>query len=126
VSEALNGLAAVGVKRNPMTVMALSLATCGLYALWWGYAYGLEIKSALGRDDLNVTQDALLALPTCGLWGVYAFAYKYPLLLVEMQRRVGLPRNDIAFFTLLLTLAFFPAACFMIQTELNKIWDAAA
>jgi hypothetical protein len=119
-------LQALGVKREPMTVMLLSLVTCGLYALWWGYVYGNEIKAALGRDDLNVALDTALAVPTCGLWGVYAFAYKYPLLLVEMQRRVGLPRNDIALITLLLTLAFFPAACFMIQTELNKIWDAAA
>ncbi|HEY0004801.1 MAG TPA: DUF4234 domain-containing protein [Pyrinomonadaceae bacterium] len=120
-----SGLASVGVKRDPVMVLVLTLLTCGIYAIWWYYTYATEVKDALGREDLNPLTDLLLGFVTCGVWAIYAFFYKYPQLLMEMQRRAGLPTNDITMMTLLLGILFSPAAIFIIQSELNKIWDAA-
>lgn len=120
------GLYAVGQKRDPIMAIVFTFLTCGIYGIWWIYTYATEIKNALGREDLNPTMDLVLGIVTCGIYAIYAFYYKYPSLLVEMQRRVGLPVNDITMLTLILAFVFSPASLFLIQTELNKIWDAAA
>ena len=118
-------LLTVGQNREPLTVILLSIVTCGIYALWWSYTYATEIKNALGREELNPGMDIVLTFVTCGLWGVYAFYFKYPKLLTEMQPRAGLPVNDISLITLLMAFVFSPVSFFLIQSELNKIWDAA-
>jgi hypothetical protein len=118
-------LLAVGQKREPGMVILFTILTCGIYNLWWWFTYAGEVKTALGRQDLNPVSDFLLGLVTCGIWSAIAFWHKYPKLIMEMQQRVGLPPNDISTTTLLLGLFFFPAAQFIIQSELNKVWDAA-
>lgn len=119
------GLMSVGEKREPGMVILFTFLTCGIYGLWWFHTYATEIKNSLGRQDLNPTTDLLLTFVTCGIWGIVAFYYKYPKLLVDMQQRVGLPPNDISTMTLLFAFIFGPISIFMIQSELNKIWDAA-
>ncbi|HEY0408099.1 MAG TPA: DUF4234 domain-containing protein [Pyrinomonadaceae bacterium] len=119
------GLMSIGEKRDPIMVLLFTLITCGIYGLWWFHTYATEIKNSLGRQDLNPTTDLILTFVTCGIWGVFAFYYKYPKLLVDMQQRVGLPPNDISMMTLLFAFIFGPVSIFLIQTELNKIWDAA-
>jgi hypothetical protein len=115
----------IGEKRDPGMVLLFTLLTCGIYGLWWFHTYATETKNALGRQDLDPGKDLLLTFVTCGIWGVIAFYYNYPKLFVDMQRRVGLPPNDISTTTLLLGILFSPAAIYIIQSELNKIWDAA-
>lgn len=119
------GLLAVGEKREPVTVILLSLVTCGIYAIWWYYTMATEIKNSLGREDLNPGMDLLLMFVTCGIWGIIAFYYKYPKLMVDMQQRVGLPVNDISTMTLIFAFVFGPVSIFMIQDQLNTIWNAA-
>lgn len=118
-------LMSVGEKREPGMVILFTILTCGIYGIWWFHTYATEIKNSLGRQDLNPTTDLLLTFVTCGIWGIFAFYYKYPKLLVDMQQRVGLPPNDISMMTLLFAFIFGPVSIFLIQTELNKIWDAA-
>lgn len=120
------GLLAVGEKRDPIMVIVFTIITCGIYGLWWMYTYGTEVKNSLGRQDLNPGTDLVIGLVTCGIWSTIAFWYKYPKLIMEMQQRVGLPPNDMSMMTLLLGIFFAPASLYIIQTELNKIWDAAA
>ncbi len=119
------GLMSVGEKRDPMMVIVFTIITCGIYGLWWMVTYGNEVKNSLGRQDLNPGMDLVLGFITCGIWSTIAFWYKYPKLIMEMQQRVGLPPNDISMMTLLLGIFFAPASLYIIQTELNKIWDAA-
>lgn len=117
-----NGLDAVGKKRDPLMVLALSLLTCFVYLIYWWYISGVEIKNALGREDLNPALDITLGLLTCGLYFVY-LAYRYPQLIMEMQTRAGMPRREIAVVSLVLYILFAPVSGFMIQSELNKIWE---
>jgi hypothetical protein len=119
------GLMAVGQKREPGMVILFTFLTCGIYGIWWMVTYGNEVKAALGRQDLNPVMDLLIGIVTCGIWSTIAFWYKYPKLIMEMQQRVGLPPNDISTMTLLLGIFFAPASLYIVQSELNKTWDAA-
>src|SRR5947209_1222552 len=118
-------LLSVGEKRDPGMVLLFTFLTCGIYAIWWFHKYATEIKNALGRQDLNPGTDLLLTFVTCGIWGIIAFYNKYPKLITDMQQRVGLPPNDISSTTIILGILFSPAAIYIIQSELNKVWDAA-
>jgi hypothetical protein len=119
------GLFSLGEKREPGLVILFTFLTCGIYGIWWYHTYATEIKNSLNRQDLSPTRDLLLTFVTCGLWGIIAFYYSYPKLFVDMQQRVGLPPNDISTTTVLLGILFAPVSIYMIQSELNRIWDAA-
>jgi uncharacterized membrane protein YidH (DUF202 family) len=119
------GLYAVGEKRDPILVLVLALVTCGIYGIYEIYKVSSEIRDALGRQDVNPTMDIVLGIVTCGLYFIY-LAYRYPQLILEMQDRVRLPRNDISLVSIILAICGLSmVSLFMIQTELNKIWDNA-
>ncbi len=120
------GQMSIGQKRDPIMIIVFSLLTCGIYGIYWFYMVITEIKDALGRQDINPALEIVLGIVTCGLYFIY-LVYKYPQLMLEMQSRVGLPRNDVSLISLLVTIfGLFPVAMFIIQSELNKIWDAAS
>ena len=119
------GLYAVGEKRDPIMVLVLSFVTCGVYGLYEIYKVSSELRAALGRQDINPTLDIVLGLVTCGLYFIY-LAYRYPQLILELQDRTGQPRNDISLVSIILAICGLSVvSIFMIQTELNKVWDAA-
>lgn len=121
------GLTAVGEKRDPAMVIVFGIITCGIYLYFWIYQTSTDIKNALGgRDDINPTMDIVLTIVTCGLYGIYLF-YRYPQLLLELQDRTSQPRNDISTISIILAVVGLGIiSIFMIQTELNKVWDAAS
>lgn len=119
-----SGLRSVGTKREPVLVLLLPLLTCGIYLVYWWYVTGTEIRDAVGRNEINPALDLVLGILTCGLYYIY-LSYREPQYLLEMQDRVGLPRNDITVISLILYLLFAPVTLLLIQTELNKIWEAA-
>lgn len=121
------GLSAVGEKRDPAMVIVFGILTCGIYLYYWIYQTSLEIKNALGgREDINPTMDIVLTIVTCGLYFFY-LAYRYPQLLLELQDRTAQPRNDISTISIILAVVGLGiVSLFMIQTELNKVWDAGA
>ncbi len=120
------GLTGVGEKRDPIMVIVFGILTCGIYLYYWIYQTSTEIKNALGgREDINPTLDIVLTIITCGLYLIY-LCYRYPQLLLEMQDRTAQPRNDISTISIILAICGLSiVSLFMIQTELNKVWDAA-
>jgi len=119
------GLFAIGEKREPVMVLVLTFVTCGIYGFYEIYKVSSELRDALGRQDINPTLDIVLGIVTCGLYFIY-LAYRYPQLILEMQDRVRLPRNDISLVSIILAVCGLSmVSIFMIQTELNKVWDAA-
>ena len=119
-------LPSVGVHREPINVMLWGIFTFGLYAVWWAFKYTREIKRALGRADLTPTRDLLLTIVTGGLYGLYAYGWKYPKLIKELQLIVGLPVHDCARQVLLLNLTGLNmVSLFVVQSELNKVWQAS-
>ncbi len=120
------GLTAVGESRDPIMTIVLAIVTCGIYMYFWIYQTSTEIKNALGgREDINPTLDVVLSIFTCGLYIIY-LAYRYPQLINELQDRAGQPRNDISTISIILAVVgLWIVSLFMIQTELNKVWDGA-
>jgi uncharacterized membrane protein YidH (DUF202 family) len=119
------GLYSIGEKRDPIMVLVLAFVTCGIYGIYEIYMISSEIRDALGRADVNPTMDVVLGIFTCGLYFIY-LAYRYPQLILEMQDRVRLPRNDISLVSIILAVCGLSiVSLFMIQTELNKIWEAS-
>jgi hypothetical protein len=119
-----SGLFAVGEKRDPVMVLVFTLLTCGIYGWYWWFVTATDVKNALQREDINPTMELVLGFVTCGIYLIFMY-YKYPQLLLEMQNRVRLPSNDLSTVSLLLGIFFPLAAMLILQTELNKIWDAA-
>ncbi len=119
-----SGIITPGEKRDPLMVLILGLLTCGIYAVYWVYKTSSEIRDALGRADVNPVLDTVLTILTCFIWLIY-LSYKYPQLLLQLQERAGQPRNDISLVSLILAIVgLTPISLYMIQSELNKVWDA--
>jgi hypothetical protein len=120
------GLTAVGEKRDPVMVIVYGLLTCGIYLYFWIHQTSTDIKNALGgREDINPTMDVVLTICTCGLYFIY-LCYRYPQLLLELQDKAAQPRNDISTISIVLALCGVGiVSLFMIQTELNKVWESA-
>lgn len=119
-----NGLNAIGKRRDPVMVLVLSLVTCFVYLVYWWYISGVEIKNALGREDLNPTLDTILGVVTCFIYFIY-MAVRYPQLIMELQAKAGMPRTEIPVVSQVLYILFAPVSAFMIQSELNRIWEFA-
>jgi Domain of unknown function (DUF4234) len=119
------GLQIVGVKRDPVMILVYTLITCGIYGIWWWYTMMTEVKNALNRQDINPVMELVLSLVTCHIYMIY-LCYKYPKLMLEMQQRAGMPPNDISTICVILPLfGVTIVSLILMQTELNKIWDAA-
>ena len=119
------GLLSVGERREPVLVAVLTIVTCGLYMLYWWYAVSKETKDSLGRQDINPAMEIVLSVLTCGLYSIY-LCYKYPKLMLEMQDRAGMPRNDISTVSILLAaFGLGLVSVIIMQSELNNIWNAA-
>ena len=118
-------MSAPGFERSIATSVILSLVTCGIYAIIWIHAIGKDIRNNLNRDDPNPNMDVLLMFVTCGIWSIYML-YKYPTMINEMLQRRGLPANEsLPLISVLLGVfgAGFVSIA-MMQSELNKLWQA--
>ncbi len=111
-----------GEVRNPMQVWILTIATCGLYGLYWWYLVGNELKAYLGRDDLNPTMDVVIVL-LCGFYAYY-LPIKYGKLIQEAQQRAGMPNAEDQGVMFLLMMFLCGYGYAKMQEELNKVWEA--
>jgi hypothetical protein len=119
------GLEAVAEPRNPALVLVLSFVTCYVYLVYWWYLTGKEIKAATGNQELNPQLDLILNILTLSLYSIY-LSYKYPKLMLEMEGRVQIEEKDQSLLTTLLSLfSLGPIAAYLVQTDLNRIWEAA-
>jgi hypothetical protein len=115
---------ALGEERGVVSTVVLSLLTCGIYGMVVMYRIGEELNAHRERRDTNPGVDLLLAIVTCNLWGIYLM-YKYPRLLQETMAEEGMPTSDIGVACLLLSIfGFRVVALAILQSELNKHWEA--
>jgi len=117
-----------GEVRSPMTVTILTVVTCGIYWLYLFYFKVLpELKAYTGKSDeeLNPTKELIIGL----ICSPYQFLtlMKTGKIIQEAQLKAGRQgAEDKGTMFLIMALVFFLAVPFMIQTELNKIWDPSA
>ena len=122
------GMAGGGPKgevRNPVTLLLISLI-CSPYLLYWLYFLVLnELKAFLGKSDaeINPMKELLLTIVTCGIYGIFTML-KLGKWMQEAQQRAGRGNaEDKGVIFLIDMIVFAPALPFLVQTELNKVWD---
>jgi hypothetical protein len=117
----------LGEVRSPVTVTIIC-CVCGFYYLYWFYFKVLpELKAYLGKTDeeLNPTKELILGL-ICTIFSILTLM-KTGKWIQEAQQRAGRPNpEDKGTMFLIMMFVFFPIAPYMIQKELNKIWDPNA
>lgn len=109
-----------GEVRHPIHVLMLSLLTCGIYAVWYGFfALPEDINRGLGLEQFDGKRELGLTVMTFGLWGFW-YWWRLCQALVEVQRGWGVEpvlRQRLLFATLFGLSA--PAAA---QYSLNNAW----
>ena len=110
--------------RNPISVLILSIVTCGIYGLYIVYKISSEINSFNEDHSVDPALEVVLCLFTCGIYNIY-WCYKYAKLINGMQVKteVSYP-SDLSLPVILLSVfGFFVVALMLLQTELNKVWE---
>jgi uncharacterized protein DUF4234 len=111
---------------NPVTVVALSLVTCGLYGAYWLYRTTGELRDALDDPSLKPGIDLLLSVVTCGLWAIYV-QYRNARVLHGALQRFDPGARDHSTLVLLLNVAALLAlipwlvAMYILQDDQNRL-----
>lgn len=112
-----------GITRSPVTVIILSIVTCGIYSFIWLFTVSKEINDFCGEKKVDPVVYFLLGILCFPL--IFVGLYKIDLALYDMNTRVGLPANKN--FTMWLILCLLGVgtlfASYQIQDQLNKIWE---
>ena len=124
-AAAMGGTGPKGEIMNPVTVTILSVVTCGGYYLYWMFFKVLpQLKAYLGKSDeeINPMKELIMGI-VCFVISIL-LTMKLGKWIQEAQQRSGRANaEDKGTLFLIASLVFYPAAPFLIQTELNKIWD---
>lgn len=109
-----------GIVRNPINILLIGLATCGIYQMIWFFQICGEMKAFLGRDEPNAMKIFLLSFVTCGLYSFYWMFASLGPLVQEIQQRAGVPNAQNQGFMYL--IPYYNVI--LLQQELNKAWQA--
>ena len=111
------------VRRSVVSVILLSIVTCGIYYLYWIYVTSSDVKTFLGDPNNSPGVELILCLVTCGLYSIYWF-YKYNRLMGEMCARAQMPYNDNTILcTVLPIFGLSIVSMAIMQDQLNSIWN---
>jgi len=112
-----------GETRNPVTIILLTLVTCGIYGIYWLYLVTKEINAALGEERINFVLYFLVGILCFPL--IFVGMYKIDEAVVELQTRAGLPGKPNFVLWILLSLLAGVGTYIMeyqVQEALNEIW----
>jgi Co/Zn/Cd efflux system component len=113
----------IGKTRSPVTVILLSIVTCGIYALFWYYVTMEDINRFY--DERQMQSGMLLVLSIiCApvIFYVYFMLDKY---MKQISRQEDVEYDGSMLLWLLLTLVVgvgWFVAIWQVQSTLNKIW----
>ncbi len=114
-----------GEVRSGAVVWLLSIATCGLYGLYWWHVVGTELREYLVDEEVEPLLDIVITL-VCFLYALY-LPIKYGDLIHRAQQRAGMVgAQDQSGKFFLYQLCCFGFGYFAMQEELNQAWFAAA
>ncbi len=112
-----------GEVRSPVSVLVLSIVTCGIYLLYWIYKVSEETQTYSGSTTTSPGLEVILCLFTCGIYYIYWF-YKYSKLIVECQQKAGIQPDDNSLICLLLAIfGLGTVSALIMQGSLNKVWE---
>ena len=106
---------------NPVLLLVLGFVTCGIFIIYWMFKTAGELKDYLGKEVVSMT---LLVLGICcfplNIYNIYLLSKALP----EVQVKAGIPEKDDTVLILILAIFAPPVAPMIVQTELNKAWEA--
>lgn len=116
-------------ERSPVTVLLLTLVTCGLYLVYWYYCFYRDLHSITGRSPtgLPFAVDLLIAVLTAGLWGIYVdYCISRDLQRIRQANGIDLPDSTTLVLALDLVSIFTAYLLFIVtsaiqQDEWNKM-----
>lgn len=113
----------IGETRNSITVILLTLFTCGIYGLYWFYLVSKEINAALGEERINFALYFIVGILCFPL--IFVGMYKIDEAVVELQNRAGIQGKSN--FVLWIILSFVGGVGtyvmeYQVQEALNEIW----
>jgi len=108
--------------RSIVSVILLSLFTCGIYPIFFNYTVQEEMRQEC--PELNLAGGAvtvLLTFVTCGIYGIYWMYVTAKNLDYVVSRDTGMPSDDTLLFTLigifLTPIAFYA----LVQNKINNL-----
>jgi len=109
---------AIGQLRKPLTVILLTIITCGIYGLWWYYRNFEDLKMHTGEGIGGVV--GLLLAIVCGIIAVFLL----PAEIANAYRREGKepPVSALAGLWNLIPLVGFFIYVYKVQNALNEYW----
>lgn len=108
------------VVNNPVTVILLSIVTCGIYGLVWVYQVAGAVQAELGEEAPGAGLVIILFFVTCGIYPLIWY-YKMGEWLPKIATKYGKSVENEGVLYLVLGLFFVPATWYMIQSKINEI-----
>lgn len=113
-------------ERSALSVVLLSVFTCGIYYLIWLHSTTSELRDALGDEEIKPTQDLLLTIFTCFLWSIYVEYRNAQKVHAALLSRDPYIKDQSEMVILLNVAALFVGmtwlvATYILQEELNKL-----
>ena len=112
--------------KSLLTVGILSIATCGIYFIYWIYATTNDINNYMEQEYINPTLALVLLIITCGLFAIYWF-YKYGTIVFnDMSKNAELDSygESAVVLAILLFIPFgYVYSIIALQSKLNIIFN---
>jgi len=111
-----------GEARSPITVLLLSLVTCGIYSIIWTYRITEEMKTNLNDESIEPTKELILSLVTCGIYWIY-WMYIMGERIQRLYQKKGLTtENEGMLFLILSLFGLSFVSIYLIQDRINKVY----
>ena len=112
------GTGAIGELRKPLTVVLLTIVTCGIYGLWWYYRNFEDMKQYSG-EGVGGGLGLLLAI-FCGIIAIFLL----PAEVGNLYEREGKekPCSAMTAFWNLIPIAGSIIFIYKVQNRLNDFW----
>jgi hypothetical protein len=109
-----------GLARNPIHVVLLSMFTFGVYPLLWYFKTYNEVQGYLGGGGAPWWKPMLISMVTCNLYGLYLVVTQLGGIIAQVQQKAGLAdARNLGWIYILPVYGTY-----LVQTELNKAWQA--
>jgi protein-S-isoprenylcysteine O-methyltransferase Ste14 len=113
----------IGKTRSPISVILLSIFTCGIYALYWAYSTADDVNKITGQERINpILFLVSFLIPFLPLY----FAHQIDQNFIEIGQKEGIQYDSKFILWLVLLLVGIGYLVFYYQTQemLNKVWAA--
>lgn len=117
----------VGIKRDTVTVVLLSIVTCGIYFYYWMYVTSRDINRAMGQERMDLTLLLILSILCAPVMFYWFYQMDKCLLEIGRQERVQYEEHFILWLLLSLVCGIGSiVAEVQVQDFMNRLWDTRA